>query len=293
VRNLLFCTLSLFIHTFAISQTQIQLPILNSPVVDEGNFLSPSEEQELSGIIRLIREHNGPEIGILTVENLQGNEIEDFSIKVAEKWQLGSKEKDDGLLIVIAKQERAIRIEVGNGIEGEITDYRSSYYTKEILPSYFRKNQYLEGLKAVIYDVDSLFSNSLNQKSDKILKRKNVFNSDKNSSSWIEFIFIFIIGILVFSSVLFPRRPILRGVFSGFFITLLLLPAFLGIVWYLGIFILSMIAGLVNLGSILTIFFSHRSGGHYRGGSGGGFGGGGGWSGGGGGFSGGGSSGRW
>jgi uncharacterized protein len=293
VSHLFFCIFYIFFNAFAFSQSDIKIPLLNSPVVDEANFFSSSEKQDLSHLIRHIRNNNGPQIAILTLENLQGYEIEEFSIKVAEKWQLGSKEKDDGLLIVISKQERAIRIEVGNGIEGEVTDYRSSYYAKEILPSYFKKNQYYEGLQAVLYDVDSLFSQSLNQDAEKVLRKKKSAFSDSRGSSWIEFIFVLVAAVLVFASALFPSRPLLRGIFSGFFITLIFLPAFLGILWYVGVFILSMLAGFINLGSVLSMMLSHRSRGGSSGGGFGGFGGGGGWSGGGGGFSGGGSSGRW
>ena len=110
--------------------------------MDLGNFLNPQESENLSETIREIRAQNGPQIVILTVQDLQGYPIEEFSIRLAEKWQLGSKEKDDGLLIIISKAERAVRIEVGNGIEGEITDYYTSEYTKDIFPSYFRQGQF-------------------------------------------------------------------------------------------------------------------------------------------------------
>ena len=78
--------------------------------MDEAGFLTPEQKQDLSQLAYEINTHQGPQITILTVPDLQEYAIEDFSIRVAEKWQLGTKEKDNGLLIVIAKAEHKMRI---------------------------------------------------------------------------------------------------------------------------------------------------------------------------------------
>ncbi len=278
---------SFFIH-FALGK-EIVLPAFNAPVIDEVQFFKANEIQNLENSIREIRRLGGPQIAVYAVQNLQGEVIEEFSIKVAEKWQLGSKEKDDGLLIIIAKEERAVRVEVGNGIEGEITDYIASYYAKDLMPKYFKQGYFFEGVNLVLSDIAERFNITLTQAPQSIIKRKVKPLSSRNSS-WLEFAFILVAVILSISSGIFPKRPLARGIFSGLFITLIFIPAVLSIFWYVGIFFLSLIAGTLNVGSLLFAMMSHRSSGR---GGGWGSGGGGGWSGGGGGFSGGGSSGRW
>lgn len=262
---------------------ELRLPSLTSPVMDLGNFLSEGEEKDLAQLAYEIHTHQGPQITILTVPDLQGYAIEDFSIRVAEKWQLGSKEKDNGLLVVLSKAERAVRIEVGNGIEGEITDYDSARFTREIFPEYFRRSQFHQGLRIFLEDVASRFNIKLSGQTGKYIRR-----SSRNNQMNV-YIALFI-GILAFGSMLFRRSPLLRGLFTG--IGYSVVSYFLGfaVISLIISFILGLIFGLIGMGNLLSgIASGHGHGGRYGGG---GFGGGG-WSGGGGGFSGGGSSGRW
>lgn len=275
--------------TQIVASKEIVLPTLNTQVIDQAQFFTSSEVSNLSDLVIRIHQAGGPQIGILTVENLQENVIEEFSIKAAEKWQLGNKEKDNGLLILIAKEERSVRVEVGNGIEGEITDYISSYYTKDLMPQYFKRAEFYEGVRLVLIDIAEKFGITLSQEQTQLVQRKT--RPVGGRSSMVELAFVLIAAVLFFGSSLFPNKPIIRGLFSGLFITLIFLPLVLSIFWYLGIFIASLFAGVLNIGSFLPVLLSHRGGsggGGFGGGSGGG-----GWSGGGGGFSGGGSSGRW
>ena len=264
----------------------IELPDLNAQVIDQAKFLNQHEISELSSLIEHLYKKGGPQVAILTVENLQGYTIEDFSIKVAERWQLGSKERDQGLLIVVAKEERSMRVEVGNGIEGEITDYISSYYVKELMPKYFRQGFFFDGFKEVLLDIADKFAISIDQPTE-FIKRKNVKTVNNSYQPLLKLYAGLVCIVLGFASSLFPRRPIARAIFSGIFITFICLPVLLSVIWYVVIFIFSSLAGALNLGFVLNSIMSHRTGF-----GGGGFGSSGGW-GGGGGFSGGGSSGRW
>src|SRR4051812_10772539 len=91
---------------------ELQIPALTSPVMDLANFLSEADRKDLADLAYEIHTHQGPQITILTVPDLQGYPIEDFSIAVAEKWQLGTKKAGNGLLITISRSERQMRIEV-------------------------------------------------------------------------------------------------------------------------------------------------------------------------------------
>ncbi len=263
----------------------ISIPALRSPVMDEAHLLNESEREDLSELAYEIFAHSGPQITILTLNNLQGFPIEEFSIRVAEKWQLGSEKKDNGLLILISKDERKIRIEVGNGIEGEITDFDANKYIQHIITPAFKKGLFHQGLRIVMEDVAKRFEITLSQKS-KIVRRAPRVNSSK-----FQILLPIVIIILLLSQLFLGQRPVARGLFSGAGIagiSYFFLPALgLGIIF---LFFLGGILGLIGVNNLLYMLAS-SGGGHFgghHGGSGGSS-----WGGGGGGFSGGGSSGNW
>lgn len=98
------------------------IPKFSAPVVDGANILSANVESALNQSLDGFRKSTGPQVAILTVSSTGNQSIEDFSIDVARKWGLGDKTRDDGVLLVIAFDDRALRIETGSGIEGELTD---------------------------------------------------------------------------------------------------------------------------------------------------------------------------
>ncbi len=263
--------------------TEIQLPALNSPVLDLANLMSESEREDLSRFAYEIHTNNGPQIAILTVPDLQGQVIEEFSIRVAEKWQLGSKEQDNGLLVVIAKAERKVRIEVGNGIEGEITDYDTAQFTQNVFPSYFKRGDFHGALRLFMEDVAAKFQIS-DHDGHKYVRRA----PKKTSLPFGQYFFIIIVGVLAFGAAIFRGNPLARGLFTGVGFTGACL--FMGVsgLFLIFVFLIGLLIGAMGIGNFL---YALASSGHGRR-HGGGFGGGG-WSGGGGGFSGGGSSGSW
>lgn len=127
----------------------LPVPNLTGPVVDQAGLLKPAEAQRLDQLARDARAAEGgqgPQLAFLIVRSLEGEPIEDYSIRVAEKWKLGTKGKDNGLLFVVSLDDRRMRIEVGGGLEGEITDAQSSRIIREILTPAFRQGRYGEGL---------------------------------------------------------------------------------------------------------------------------------------------------
>ena len=264
---------------------ELKLPALTSPVMDLAGMMTEAERNDLSQLAYTIHTNNGPQITILTVPDMQDYPIEEFSIRVAEKWQLGSKEKDDGLLIVLAKAERQVRIEVGGGIEGEITDYDSAEYTRRIFPSYFKRADFHGGFKVFMEDVAGRFNIKLSE-GNRLIRRA----PSRGPFRFGNIILIALAVILGLGSLF--RNRMARGVFTGVGFTGVSLFLGIPIVMMVAIFIFGLALGLIGVGNLLAAL-AHGS--RYSGGGGGGGfgGGGGGWSGGGGGFSGGGSSGSW
>ena len=247
----LFCWLS------TVEAATFQVPRLSGPVVDKGGFLSATAEGQLAAaLMNIKRQGGGTEIAVLTVEDMGGLTIEQASIQVAEKWKLGGATKDNGVLLMFAKQERRARIEVGQGLEGKLTDAHARRIIDETILPLFRAGSPEQGILLGAYQVAQRTNPELNLESVFGAESKQWRKSSKSRGrgAWgglIPFVFI-----LLF---VFSGRG--RGGRGGG----LLAALFLG----------SMMGG------------SRGRGGFGGGGGGGGFGGGGG------GFSGGGASGGW
>ncbi len=125
------------------------VPPLTGPVVDTAGLLDAGARQRLAGLARSARarqDGQGVQLQYLLVRSLQGESIEDFSIRVAEAWKIGSKGKDNGVLITLAVEDRAYRIEVGGGLEGEIPDALARRIGDQIMRPAFRAGRFGEGL---------------------------------------------------------------------------------------------------------------------------------------------------
>ncbi len=110
-----------------------KVPPLSGPVVDQAGMLSPQAGQRAAAEIRRLWESGGSQYAVLTVESLEGEGIEGASIKVADSWKLGTAKDDRGVLVMIARNERKMRIEVGQGLEGDLTDAFSSRVIREVM----------------------------------------------------------------------------------------------------------------------------------------------------------------
>lgn len=140
-----------------ISFAEIKVPTLTSPVVDEAGLLSSSERTSLESTIQHLLGSKGPQVQVLIVKSLEGNVIEDYSMKVAETWKIGTKKEGNGLLLVIAVEDRKMRIEVGQGIEGTITDYDSHKIIDKILKPAFREKDFYGGIQGFLSIVQEKF----------------------------------------------------------------------------------------------------------------------------------------
>lgn len=148
MKNLvLFLLLLVSSSSFALS-----IPQLTSPIMDQAGVIPSDKKQELNQKIRDIWKKGTVQISVLIIPSLENEVLEDYSIKVAENWSLGTKEKDNGLLILVAMKEKKIRVEVGNGIEGEITDIDASRVI-DVMKSFMRSKNYAGGINAAIDNI--------------------------------------------------------------------------------------------------------------------------------------------
>lgn len=114
--------------------------------MDTAGLLTENVRQELDRALRDIRQKGGPQVSVLTVGTIDPYTIEEASMRVAKVWKLGTAEKDDGILLMVAKKERKVRIEVGQALEGDLTDaYSRRIIDYEIVPA-FRSGDFDAGI---------------------------------------------------------------------------------------------------------------------------------------------------
>ena len=121
------------------------VPALTQRVNDYASMISPSARAEIERKLAALEAEDGTQIAILTVPSLQGEPIEDFSIRVADAWKIGEKGRDNGVLLIVSKGDRKVRIEVGYGLEGTLTDLESGRIIRGVIQPAFAKGQFDAG----------------------------------------------------------------------------------------------------------------------------------------------------
>lgn len=192
---------------------------LTGPVVDSAKILSSREYSELDSFLRQLDQNTGVQIAVLTVDSLNGEDIESFSMRHAEAWKLGKKGVDNGALLTVALEEHDVRIETGYGTEGALTDAKCARILRNVIIPEFKQGDYgegiIEGVKnmaGVITSDDSLVSESV--KSDTVIDDGTV--EDKIALGIFLAAFIFIIVFSILASIgrtLFPHSPLMRWLF--------------------------------------------------------------------------------
>ncbi|MBM0107550.1 YgcG family protein [Steroidobacter sp. S1-65] len=269
----------------------VPVPPLTSPVTDLTQTLSPQEKAALESRLREFEAQKGSQIAVLIVPTTQPETIEEYSIRVADAWKIGRAAPDDGLILLVAKNDRAVRIEVGTGLEGAVPDVIANRIISQVIVPHFREGDFGGGINAALTRIMALIEGEPLPEAERRSTRPQGVGSIGNA---LPLLLMFV----------FVGSGILRAMFGR----VLGAGATAGIAGVLMWIVTSLVGVAIGAGVLAFLFallsgfgggggWTNRrggwGGGGWGGGFGGGFGGGGGWSGGGGGFSGGGASGRW
>ncbi|WP_333831395.1 TPM domain-containing protein [Acinetobacter schindleri] len=278
-------------NDMAEGQLQRDLPSLNEPVIDQANLLSSAEKQQLSQrILKLYNEGKG-QIGVVIVPTTGQEDIFDYSMRVAEAWQLGSAKRDNGLLMTIAINDRRIQILTGYGLEGVLPDIVAGRIINDKITPYFKQGQYAQGIDSGLAEIERILNldpEIAAQAADELKERhEQAYKAQQASQATFgAVIFIIIAGVvasMIFGKKLSAATAAVAGTAAG-------LVNGMGLIASLMIGIGVFFVLITSLAQLLLYAFASGAG---RGGGGrGGFGGGG-FGGGGGGFGGGGASGSW
>jgi uncharacterized protein len=124
-----------------------EVPFLSGRVVDEAGLLSAAARQRIDGELGALERETGDQVAVLILQSLGGEPLEEYSVKVAQTWKLGQKGKDNGILLLISRDDRRLRIEVGYGLEGTLTDLRSNEIIDQVIRPRFRQGDFDGGVE--------------------------------------------------------------------------------------------------------------------------------------------------
>lgn len=122
------------------------VPALKGRVNDYANIINSATESKLEAYLQQLDEQQGVQIAVLTVPSLDGDDIASFSMRVAESWKIGDGRTDKGAILVVAFEERALRIETGYGLEGKLTDAKCGLIIRNVIIPQFKNGDYSEGI---------------------------------------------------------------------------------------------------------------------------------------------------
>ncbi len=281
-----FLLISFLICIGFIAYAEVAIPTLNSRVTDLTKTLTAEQATHIDEKLAALEKNKGSQVTVLIIPTTKPEDIEGFSFRVVNKWKVGRENIDDGVLLTIAKNDHKMRIEVGDGLEGIITDVSAGRIIKEYIAPEFRQGRFYEGILAGVRQIENLI------KGEPLPAPSTSQGSFSDNEAALPFI-------AIGSSFL---APFLASIFGRILTVVLITIGGSSFIWFTTqdpqlAFFAVIFLGLFSFAFSAPRSSSYRDGGGHGGGfgGGGGFSGGssGGFSGGGGGFSGGGASGGW
>lgn len=133
-----------------------RFPALTGRVVDQANLLEPEDEQTLTRELEALERKTADQLVIVTLPSLQGYDIADFGYRLGRKWGIGRAGKDNGVLLIVAPNERRVRIEVGRRLEPTLTDAASKLIIENAITPAFKRGDFAGGIKAGVRDIIGL-----------------------------------------------------------------------------------------------------------------------------------------
>ena len=186
--------LTIMLLSSALGVYALEVPPLKGRINDRAGVLSSSESRDLENYLAGVEKATGAQIALLTIPSLEGESLESYSFRVADSWQLGSADKDNGALLLIAMEEKKIRIEVGYGLEAVLTDAMSGYIIREAIVPEFKKGKFDRGIAAGLKSMGGVVTGDTPISVEQINESQQQESEGGVSIFFLIFIFVFFFG---------------------------------------------------------------------------------------------------
>ena len=238
--------LSLAAIWMAASVLALEVPYLAGRVNDLAGLLGATTEEQLEGRLAQLEEATGAQVAVLTIASLEGEPLEDYSLRVVETWKLGREEVDDGVLLLVARDERQVRIEVGYGLEPTLTDLRSKRIISNLMVPRFREGDFDGGVTAAIEAIDATVRGQEDLIPPALMDSSS--SNDLADASLIEKLIFF--GVFTVVVGLFSLISIASSGCTGWFLYFFLMPFY--VAFPSAVF--GPVGGLIALGTWIVAF---------------------------------------
>ncbi|MBW7888423.1 MAG: TPM domain-containing protein [Bacteroidetes bacterium] len=179
---------------------EVPVPIVHDPVTDLTNTLTPSEYSSLRSKILTYEDSTSNQILLLLIPTLGENEIRDYGMEILKQNKIGQKGKDNGVLVLVAKEDHKMSIEVGYGLEGVLTDALTNDIIRNQMAPYFRQDKYYEGLDAAVTSIIAVTKGEYKAE-----------EQNQNDDLWVG---LLIVAIVFFFSIISAFRNMKQGISS-------------------------------------------------------------------------------
>ena len=129
-----------------VAQAALSFPALTGRVVDSAQMIDPAVREQLTQQLQALEQTSGDQLVVVTVPDLQGVPIEDYGYQLGRQWGIGQKGKDNGALLIVSRDDRQLRIEVGYGLEGVLTDAQSWVIINQVILPKFKAGNFSQGI---------------------------------------------------------------------------------------------------------------------------------------------------
>ena len=179
----------------------LDFPALNGRVVDDAGILDGETRAALTQKLAEFEAKTSDQLVVVTLKSLQGTSIEDFGVELGRHWQIGQRDKNNGVLLIVAPNERRVRIEVGYGLEGALTDAVSRLIIENGITPRFRAGDFAGGITRGVDDIISVLSGDAEEWKARAARRPDTVSptdSTRNDSIWPVIWVVLVVMVVVF-----------------------------------------------------------------------------------------------
>jgi uncharacterized protein len=180
--------LVLLLWVFALTaQAELKFPELSGRVVDNAQMIEPAVREQLAQQLQAHEKATGEQLVVVTLPDLQGTDIADFGYQLGRYWGIGQKDKNNGALLIVARDDRKLRIEVGYGLEDRLTDAQSSVIINQVITPAFKTGNFSKGISDGVAamlvvlggnpldEPSTAYDSGTNQESDFVARHPGIF----------------------------------------------------------------------------------------------------------------------
>lgn len=179
----------------------LSFPTLTGRIVDEAAILDPPTRVALTESLAALESKTTDQLAVVTLKSLQGTSIEDYGYQLGRRWQVGQKDKNNGALLIVAPNERKVRIEVGYGLEGTLTDAISKFIIETSILPRFKAGDFAGGIKRGVEDIVQVLSGDAEEWQRRAAQSasSNIVRPEAEAPIWLGIVLILgIVGVLIF-----------------------------------------------------------------------------------------------